>query len=172
MCLSRPTALSGFQSDWAFSRIGLSVGLGCRSDWGVGRVEVCFCLLSLQNSVRKNFRFSSFFSFRRGRKGLTAVGRYMVADRFSLRRVPARPLRLFQNEENSVFQLADFVLKRYCFFPVRPSRDCGGGLVVMQRQPRCNAAEAPLHPREGLTGTNPRSSQREEETSLFVSGWE
>ena len=124
--------------------------------------------LFLQNSVHKNFRFSTFSSLQKSRKGLTADGRHAVAGRFLPRRDPAGPLRLFQSEENGGFLLAVFVLKSYRFAAVRPSRGCGGGLVVLQRGPRCNAAEAPLQSREGLTGPHPGPPQGEGELIPFV----
>ena len=138
--------------------------------WG-GREGLLFYFL-LQNSVRKNFRFSAFFLLRKSRKALTADGRHACFDAFSSRHIPARPLRLVRSEENGGFLLAVFVLKSYRFAAVRPSRGCGGGLVVLQRGPRCNAAEAPLQSREGLTGPHPGPPQGEGELTSFVCNYE
>ena len=134
--------------------------------WG-GREGLRFYFL-LQNPLRKNFLFSAFFLLRKSRKALTADGRHACFDVFSPRHIPARPLRLFLSEENVGFLLADFVLKSYRFAAVRPSRGCDGGLVVLQRGPRCNAAGAPRQSREGLTGPHPDPPQGEGGLTPFV----
>ena len=128
--------------------------------------------LFLQNSVHKNFRFSTFSSLLKSRKGLTADGRHAVAGRFLLRRDPAGPLRLFQSEENGGFLLAVFVLKSYRFAAVRPSRECGGGLIAVQRGPRCNAAGVPRQSREGLTARRPPPRHKTAGWRPFVYSYE
>ena len=109
----------------------------------------------LQNTVRQKFRFSSFPRLFHSNKALTADGRNAEENVFSLRRDPRRPLRLVRSEDFAMFLLADFVPKSYLFPAIRPSRGCGGGLVALQRRPRCNAVRALLQSREGLTGPHP-----------------
>ena len=102
------------------------------------------CFKILQNPLWRNLRFRAFSELSAPFTGAFLWASAIEIATFFLRNIPGRPLRLFRSEENCWFLLAVFVLKSYYFSAVRPSRGCNNGLVVLQRQPRCNPAGALL----------------------------
>lgn len=130
------------------------------------------CFKILQNPLWRNLRFRAFSELSAPFTGAFLWASAIEIATFFLRNIPGRPLRLFRSEENCWFLLAVFVLKSYYFSAVRPSRGCNNGLVVLQRQPRCNAAGALLQPREGLTASPPPLRGFPMKISLFVCDYE
>lgn len=125
-------------------------------------------LLSLQNSLRRNFRFSVFLTVFRIRGGLFGHAAWPASDGFRRCSMVGRVLRLFRSMIFVVFVTADFVLKCCCFPAVRASMGCDGGLAAVQRGACCNAAGPLRQSREGLMEPHLGPFQGEGEQTPFI----
>lgn len=126
-------------------------------------------LLSLQNCLRRNFRFSVFLTVFRSRGGLFGHAAWPASDGFRRCRMAGRVLRLFQSMIFVVFVTADFVLKCCCFPAARPPwvatealRQCNGALAATPRGPYGRAGRALWSPTPALP------KRRESRRRLYI----
>ena len=125
-------------------------------------------LLSLQNCLRRNFRFSVFLTVFRSRGGLFGHAAWPASDGFRRCSMAGRALRLFQSMIFVVFVTAAFVRKCCCFPAVRASLGRDGGLAAVQRGACCNAAGPLRQSREGLMDPHLGPFQGEGEQTPFI----